>query len=64
MKLIIEKWQDGAIYASRETKKHHKVCQKERKQRGFTKLEPKVLDDECNLSNLQSNSYIVFEIKK
>ncbi len=62
MKLVIEKDADGCIFAYREPEKHHKIVEKTRSKHQ-TRLEPKVLDSECNLFDLDTSSYIVFDIK-
>lgn len=61
MKLVIKK-ESGYIYACRESNKHYKVVEPQRSH--LKRLDPNVLDYECDLGQLQDNSYIVFDIKK
>jgi hypothetical protein len=63
MKLIIEKWSDGTIYSYRETEKHFKSVEVERKKRA-KKVKIDILDYECNLHYMEDGTYIVVDIKK
>lgn len=60
MYLIIEK--SDRIYASFETKAHFKQAQEHRKE--LRRLEPTVLDSECDLSLHGDNFYIVIPASK
>ena len=59
MYLIIEKSR-GRFYAYRESASHFRAAEKERPE--LKKLPAKVLDDECDLSDLPNNSYIIFKL--
>lgn len=59
MKLIIEKI-NGIVYAYRETEKHFKKAEKQRK---FRKFSTKDLDKECNLSHYDNDCHFVIDIK-
>lgn len=61
MYLIIEK--SDRIYASFETNKHFKQAQ-EYREAELHRLEPAVLDKECDLSLHGNNFYIVIPVKK
>lgn len=61
MKLIIEK-SEGRVYASIESKKHFNEAEKERQ--NLRRLDPKVLDEECDLSHYGDDFYIVIPVKK
>lgn len=58
MYLIIQK--SDRVYASFETKAHFKQAQKYRKE--LRRLEPSVLDNECDLSQHGENFYIVIPV--
>lgn len=60
MYLIIQK--SDRIYASFETNKHFKQAQEYRAD--LQRLEPTVLDEECDLSLHGGNFYIVIPVKK
>lgn len=59
MYVIVEKSR-GRLYAYREDAAHFRAAEKERQD--LKKLPPKVLDAECDLSDLPNNSYIVFKL--
>ena len=59
MKLVIEKW-DGAVYVYRETNKHHR---KTEKHRTTPRLEPKLLDADCDITG-RGDFHMVFDLKK
>jgi len=59
MKLIVEKW-DGAVYVYRETNKTHREMEK---QRTTPRLEPELLDVDCDITN-RGDFHMVFDIKK
>lgn len=60
MYLIIQK--SDRVYASFETNKHFKQAQEHRTD--LRRLEPTVLDEECDLSLHGNNFYIVIPVKK
>lgn len=60
MYLIIQK--SDRVYASFETNKHFKQAQEYRAE--LRRLEPTVLDEECDLSLHGDNFYIVIPVKK
>lgn len=60
MYLIIQK--SDRVYASFETKNHFKQAQEHRKE--LRRLEPTILDEECDLSLHGDNFYIVIPVKK
>jgi hypothetical protein len=60
VKLIIQK--TDRVYASIESNKHFKEAEKHRQ--NLRRLDPKVLDDECDLSYYGDNFYIVIPVKK
>ncbi len=60
MYLIIEK--SDRLYASFETNEHFKQANKYRG--NLTRIEPTVLDEECDLTQLPNWSYIVIDVKK
>jgi len=62
MKFIIQK--TDRIYASIESNKHFKEAEKSRQNDNLKRLDPKVLDDECDLSQHGDNFYIVIPVKK
>jgi hypothetical protein len=61
MKLVIQNI-DGTYYAYREKERHYaKVAKK----RGGVRLDPRMLDEECNLhETLPPGTYMVFDIKR
>ncbi len=61
MYLIIER-ENGVDYAYFEDKKQFKAAQKDRE--NSTKLLMTRLDDECDLSSIGDNFYIVVPVKK
>lgn len=60
MYLLIEKTQKG-LYAYREDDKTFRIMQKTYR-KGLKKLAPAVLDNECDLSDMPHNAYIVFKL--
>jgi hypothetical protein len=54
---------DNSFYAYREDEDHFCNVELFRK-KDSTRLKQHILDDECDLSALPENSYIVFEIKE
>lgn len=65
MKLIVERT-GGTLYVYRESEKHHKAVQENREhgRNGGNRLDPSVLDDDCDISNISGDFYMVFDIKK
>ena len=64
MKLIVERDENGDIHCYREQEKHFKRVEKDRATES-TKLDPKLLDNGCNLHMAMGNStYFVFDVKK
>lgn len=61
MYIIIEK-SEGRLYAYRETAAQFKVMEKAYRN-SMQKLTPQALDDECDLSDLPNNAYLVFKIE-
>lgn len=59
MYLIVEKSR-GRLYAYREDAAHFKAAEKER--HDLKKLTPKILDDECDLSDFPNNAYVRFKL--
>lgn len=60
MHLVIEK-NDGRLYAYREDATQFKAMEKTYRN-SLQKLQPQTLDDECDLSDMPNNSYIVFNV--
>jgi hypothetical protein len=58
MKLIIQVDKDGSKFAYFESEAHHKRVEK---QRGGERLDPKLLDNECDLSAYRG--YFVIDVK-
>lgn len=58
--LIVQKI-DGEYFVYREDENHFNDVEKSRK-KDSRRLKQSILDEECNLDCLPSNSYIVFEI--
>lgn len=63
MKQILEKQADGTFYCYQETEKAFKRNEPLTRKNCMTKLEPKVLAEECNLDSMPLGSYIVFDLK-
>ena len=60
--LIIQRTYNS-FYAYREDE-HHFASVETSRMKDSTRLKQCILDDECNLTGLPENSYIVFEIKE
>lgn len=65
MKLIIQVDKDGTKFAYMEDKKHYKMIQKkwvkDGGRRGMERLDPDLLNNECNLDDYEG--YFVFDVK-
>jgi hypothetical protein len=63
MKLILEKWEDGAQHCYKETERHFKQAEKSRSIQ-LTKIDHATLNYECNLDCMEEGTYMVFDLKK
>lgn len=63
MKLVLEKWKDGAAHCYIETEKHYKRAEQSRSCQ-LTKIVCEMLDYECNIDHMQLGTYMVFNIKR
>jgi hypothetical protein len=64
MYIIVENDKYGATHTYRESKKHYKKAEKIRQELGMRRLDPAVLDDECDLSHYGKGCYFVFQCKR
>lgn len=60
MKLIVERL-DGAVYVYRETETHFYKMQDSRT---TTRLDPVILDNECDISHIDGDFHMVFDLAK
>jgi hypothetical protein len=66
MKLVISR-EFGRLYVVRESNKHHEAVQKLNMPLGRAdakRVDPRVLGDDCDVSNISGDFYMVFDIKK
>lgn len=62
--IIVENDKYGRTHAYREDKKHFQKTEKIRQELGMRRLDPALLDEECDMSHYGKGCYFVFRCKK